>query len=256
MSTAIALPRAVAASRLAMAGAMAVSMAVSMWLGVAAPVAAQNEPEGFPDPGKALVDPEFKVSTREFGLDRRVEMYQWRVADGKFERVWHGALIDSTGLDPAHANPSRFPLENRIWWAEKPTLDGKPLDPAVLRSLGEWRGLRPGFSRLPANLAASFQPEGEGLGSAENPLEPQIGDLRITWRELVLPPLTGKVALRDGAWRLAADPDDAARPNPQAVSPTAGPQHAQRMWPFFGAGLLVIAALVVASRRWRRHHRG
>ena len=58
---------------------------------------AQTEPEGFPDPGAPLVDPDFKVRTRQFGLDRRVEMYQWRLAEKGYERVWHGALIDSAG---------------------------------------------------------------------------------------------------------------------------------------------------------------
>jgi hypothetical protein len=138
----------------------------------AAPAFAQDEPEDFPEPGAVLVDPDFKVDTREFGLDRRVEMYQWRATDSGYERVWHGALIDSDGFAAGHENPPGLLLDNRRWWAEKPTLDGKRLDPAVLRSLGEWRVLRPNFSRLPANLAASFQPEGEGLGSAENPLDP------------------------------------------------------------------------------------
>ena len=91
MRLAIAMPRVVIASGLAML----------LSLLPATRAAAQGEPEGFPDPGRMLVDPDFKVSTREFGLDRRVEMYQWRVADGKFERVWHEALIDSTGLDAA-----------------------------------------------------------------------------------------------------------------------------------------------------------
>jgi hypothetical protein len=232
---------------------IASALAILVSLSCAAPVAAQAEPEGFPDPGAALVDPDFKVATREFGLDRRVEMFQWRLGDHGYEAVWHGALIDSSGFDPAHANPPKLLLDNRRWWAEKPTLDGKPLDPAVLRSLGEWRVLRPGFSRLPANLAASFQPEGEGLGSAENPLEPRIGDLRVTWRELVLPPLAGKVALRDGIWRLVDDPE-LARPTPATVPAAARPQHAQRVWPFFAVGLVVIAAVVVALRR-RKHHR-
>jgi hypothetical protein len=240
-----AMPRAVIAS----------ALAILVSLAVAAPAAAQTDPEGFPDPGATLVDPDFKVGTREFGLDRRVEMFQWRMADHGYEQVWHGALIDSTGFDAAHANPPKLPLENRRWWAENPTLDGKPLDPAVLRTLGEWRELRPSFSRLPANLAASFQPEGEGLGSAENPLEPQVGDLRVTWRELVLPPLTGKIALRDGTWRLVDDPQ-LARPAPVTVAIAEQPQHAQRVWPFFAGGLVVIAAVVVALRRRKRHRPG
>lgn len=222
----------------------------------ARPVAAQVEPEGFPDPGAALVDDEFRVRTREFGLDRRVEMYQWRSLDGRYERVWHGARIDSDGFAAGHENPPRMLLENRRWWAAKPTLDGRPLAPEVVRALGEWRVLRPGFSRLPANLAASFQPEGEGLGTAENPLAPRIGDLRVSWRELVLPPLAGKVELRDGVWRLAPDaPTAAATGNPATAQPAPlAPGAAQRLWPWIGAALLLVAAVVVAVRRRRHRH--
>ena len=179
-------------------------------------------------------------------------MYQWRLGEnGVYGRVWHGGLIDSSGFDGMHVNPPKLPIDNRRWWAEQPTLDGRPLDQAVLRSLGEWRVLRPNFSRLPANLAASFQPEGEGLGSAENPLEPEIGDVRVSWRELVLPPLAGKVVLRNGAWRLAGDADEGNGPDP-ASDPDAKP--AQRMWPFIAAGLLVIAGVVVAVRRRKHQH--
>jgi hypothetical protein len=179
---------------------------------------AQTDPEGFPDPGAPLVDPDFKVGTRQFGLDRRVEMYQWRLGENGYERVWHGALIDSAGFDSAHANP--------------PT----------------------NFSRLPANLAASFQPEGEGLGSAENPLEPQVGDVRVSWRELVLPPLAGKVIQRDGTWVLVKDPEDADNASTTETSASTKPGHAQRVWPFFAGGLLIIAAIVVAVQRRRRRH--
>ena len=220
----------------------------------AVPALAQGEPEDFPEPGAVLADPDFKVGTRQFGLDRRVEMYQWRATDGGYERVWHGAPIDSSGFADGHENPPKLQLDNRIWWAESPTLDGRPLDPSVLRSLGEWRVLRPNFSRLPANLAASFQPEGEGLGSAENPLDPQIGDLRVSWRELVLPPLAGKVVLRDGVWRLVNDAVGGALPEPAAAPIGSKPDHAQRVWPFFAGGLVVIIAIFVAVRR--RRHRG
>ena len=211
------------------------------------------EPEGAPVAGGVLTDREFGVDTRQFGLDRRVEMYQWRRGEQGYEKVWNAAPIDSGGFEPGHDNPKRLPLENVRWWASAPTLDAQPLDADVLRSLGEWRVLHPNFSRLPANLAASFQPEGDGLGSAENPLEPEIGDLRITWRELVLPPLTGKVALRDGAWRRVSVPNE-VDPNPAASAPLRERGKTQRMWPFFGGALVVIVAAFVALRR-RRHHK-
>jgi len=214
-----------------------------------------TEPEGYPAPGEVLVDRDFGVDTREFGLDRRVEMYQWRQHEGGYERVWNAAPIDSGGFAAGHENPPALPLENRRWWADHPMLDGHPMDADVLRSLGEWRVLQPNFSRLPANLAASFQPEGEGLGSAENPLDPQIGDVRVSWRELVLPPLAGKLALRDGVWRRVAQANASADPNPAAAAPAREKGHAQRMWPLFGGGLIAIIAIVVATRR-RRERRG
>jgi hypothetical protein len=209
------------------------------------------EPEDLPVAGGVLLDRDFGVDTRQFGLDRRVEMYQWRRGESGYERVWNAAPIDSSTFEPGHENPPRLPLENRRWWAPGPTLDGRPLDADVLRSLGEWQVLHPNFSRLPANIAASFQPEGDGLGSAENPLEPEIGDLRVSWRELVLPPLSGKVALRDGAWRRVSVPN-VVDPNPAESAPVREQGQTQRLWPVFGGALVVIAALVVALRRRRK----
>jgi len=123
----------------------------------------------------------------------------------------------------------------------------------VLQTLGTWRVFRPNFSRLPANLAASFQPEGDGLGSAENPLEPRVGDLRIQWRELQLPPLEGKVELRDGRWRLSSGAAQAAlsaASTSNAVELPAGQDRALLPWLLGGATVVVIVGLI-----WRRVRR-
>ena len=116
--------------------------------------AAQSEPDGFSRTGRRWSIANSASSTRQFGLDRRVEMYQWRANDGGYERVWHGAPIDSDGFAAGHENPPKLPLR-------EPALVGRKADPGrqaarsgVLRTLGEWRVLRPNFSRLPANLAA------------------------------------------------------------------------------------------------------
>lgn len=236
---------------------MRLRAAVRAWawgvLGAAlvAGTAVAQEPVGLPDPGPVLEDEDFRVRTRQFGLDRQVEMYQWRRAEsGGYERAWHGARIDSAGFPPDHRNPDAMPLESRRWWARHPTLDGKPLHQDVLRELGEWRVLHPNFSRLPANLAASFQPEGEGLGSAENPLEPRIGDVRVGWRELVLPPLAGKVELRDGAWHV----------RPEAVPRNPGPDEEIDIgnasfrlpgWFWLAGGILALVVLAGLLRRRR-----
>jgi len=162
--------------------------------------------EGEPVSDEVVRDREFGVSARHFGLERRVAMYQWRARDGGYERVWSETPIDSSGYATGHVNPV-FPLRGRRWLATQVTLDDKPLDRSVIEQYGQWRAFRPNFSALPGNLAATFQPEGDGLGSAENPLDPQIGDLRIGWRELTLPPLQGHVVLERGTWfPIAGDP--------------------------------------------------
>ncbi len=168
-------------------------------------VGASTSPQGEPVAANPIEDAEFGVQTSRFGLDRQVEMYQWqRDGPGAYRQVWKPALVDSSGFPAEYANPTEIPLASRIWWASAVTLDGKPVALPVLKALGRWQEFRPAFTRLPANLAATFQPEGDGLGSAINPLDPRIGDLRIHWRALHLPPLIGKVELRDGTWQLSA----------------------------------------------------
>ena len=221
-----------------------------------APSTAPIEPVDDPRPGKALSDRDFGVVSRQFGLDRQVEMYQWRADGDGYTRVWNSAPIDSSGFAPGHENPTKIPLESRRWWSDSATLDGKPLDLAVLQALGEWHVFRPSFSRLPANLAASFQPEGDGLGSAENPLDPQIGDLRVRWRELRLPPLAGRVEWRDDAWRLRPDAMQ-GRNQEDEVPPGLGASGAlSRTTTWLVGGLMAVMLVVVLLRRRHRRVRG
>jgi hypothetical protein len=164
------------------------------------------QPQGEPRPVQRPRDDEFGVATRQLGLERRVEMYQWRGGERGYERVWSARAIVAGEAGSGHDNPGELPLPARKW---RPAilLDGHQLDEEVVENLGRWRRMRPSFTALPVSLAATFQPEGDGLGSAANPLAPEIGDLRITWHELVLPDLTDVVVMRDGAWRLANGAD-------------------------------------------------
>lgn len=215
-------------------------------------------PEGELVSGGELVDREFGVGTHRFGLDRRVEMFQWlRSGADRYERAWKAALVDSSGFAAGHDNPPSIPLDSRRMWAQDATLDGRPIDVTVLKVLGRWEDFRPGFSRLPGNLSATFQPDGDGLTSSENPLDPRIGDLRVSWRELVLPPLAGRVQLVDGTWQLV--PLDSRRPaapaSPRmsaAVAATQTPEAPASRWPWWvGGGVLLVAGLAWLLRRRR-----
>jgi len=214
-------------------------------------VAAQEQapdPSAPPQAEGKLRDPDFGVRTSHFGLERRVEMFQWREDAGTYARGWSDAPVDSAAFLPGHDNPP-FPIRSQRWEAPAVTVDGVPLDPEVVQGLGRWHEFRPAFSALPGNLAATFQPQGDGLGSAMNPLAPEVGDLRIHWRELVLPPLADRIELRDGRWRLrAGEAVDDARDMPAEAGDSQG-RHARWWW-----WLAVVPVLLVlaALRRRRR----
>lgn len=207
-----------------------------------------------PDPGGVLADRDFGVRSRQFGLERRVEMYQWRRTDDGFRPVWNSAPIDSSGFPSGYRNPPALPIASERWWADRATLAGRPIHHEVLTTLGRWVEFRPDFARLPANLAAAFQPEGNGLGSSENPLEPEIGDVRIRWRELVLPELEGRTELRGGVWRLT--PQSAgqvlAREPVVVITPSDTRLLRDRWsWLVGGLALVIVAGVVLRGRGGR-----
>jgi transmembrane protein TMEM43 len=213
--------------------------------------AQQAAPTGAPQPDKTLRDPEFGVVAHHVGLERVVEMLQWQPAASGYTRTWSTDPIDSTDFGLSHQNPAAFPLRGRRWMAGSVTVDGKPLDAEVIRRLGAWQEFRPSFSALPGNLAATFQPEGNGLGSAQNPLDPRIGDLRIHWRDLVLPPLEGHVELRAGRWQLVAAAPAAVGPPSNALA-TIGQPAAPRRWFWWSCGALIVAIVALAVRLRRK----
>lgn len=222
-----------------------IALAVLLFGATSALPAPTTVPDDDPQSSNTLADPDFHVETREFGLERRVEMYQWRRDDeGRYAPVWNPGVIDSSDFDAPHRNPSKLPVRDREWWVDSVTLDGRPLPLDVVRQLGQWQTLHPNFSRLPANLAARFQPEGDGLSSADNPLAPRIGDVRVTWHEFTLPPLAGKVDLRGGQWQLsarAAAAPPVARPAVDITAATRTPARRLRPW------LIVVAAGALAG---------
>ncbi|MGN6112539.1 MAG: TMEM43 family protein [Luteimonas sp.] len=228
----------------------------------AATRAAAQDASGAPDasappqPAATVRDPDFGVAARHFGLQRRVEMFQWRArGDGGYDRAWSDAALDSSGYAPGHENPP-FPLRSRQWVAKEVRVDGLPLDPAVLSALGTWAPFRPSFSALPGNLSATFQPQGDGLGTAENPMAPQVGDLRIHWRELRLPPLAGRIVPDAGRWKLRGAVSAAGAPAGVEGRDAAG-QAPERRRPGIGwiAAFLLLCVAGIAAGRGLRNRR-
>lgn len=212
---------------------------------LAARAAAPVLPAGDPHPDVVLRDADFGVESTRFGLERRVEMFQWRRDAAGYSNVWNGAAIQSGSFDAGHRNPSRLPVTNRRWWPARVTIDGHDLSLDEVRLLGQWQPMHPNFSRLPGNYAARYQPEGDGLGSSLNPLNPEVGDVRITWHEFVLPPLAGKIQLLGGQWELSPKAASApAATRPEAVDIAAATLEPVRR---LGPWLIVIAAGLLAA---------
>jgi hypothetical protein len=212
-----------------------------------------SAPHGDVQVGKVLRDADFGVSTRHAGLQRHVEMYQWTRAGSGYALEWRGARVDSSGFAPGHENPREMPLREREWRAPV-RVDGRPLSGDVVAALGKWQSFRPNFSALPGNMSATFQPEGDGLGSAENPLAPRIGDLRVTWRALVLPPLADRLVLRDGEWTLRTPVAASAAAEPAAAGTAAQPDEARERprWPFVVTPVFVVLLVIAIVARRRR----
>jgi LPXTG-motif cell wall-anchored protein len=167
---------------------------------------AQAHSKGQIDSAADVADPIFGVHSRVLGLERGVEMLQWRKVDfpapPHYEQAWTAERIDSTGFDSAHRNPGDLPFNGQRWWTVKPVLDGHPVSADVLAKLDSWTPLKPDLAQLPTNLAVSFQPDGDWLSTSQDPVHPQIGDVRVRWRAIAPSPAPGGAVLVAGRWEL------------------------------------------------------
>lgn len=200
-----------------------------------------------PRPAQRLVDPEFGVASDGYALRREVQMLQW-LPDAAGDRLeWRDAAMPSTGLAAAHRNPPALPFVAVEWQAPAQLPDGRAIAHETIAEAGAWRVLRPDPGLLPPNLAATFQPAGDVLTTAADPMSPQPGDLRLRWSELVLPPGTGFVETAAG-WIRSGSAAGQAR---GATTVTAPAGDSTPRWPYWLAAIVLLAG--VAAFAWYRH---
>ncbi|HEX5960183.1 MAG TPA: TMEM43 family protein [Rhodanobacteraceae bacterium] len=166
---------------------------------------------GAPEVASPAHDPQFGVTADAPALVRKVEMFQWTETNfggRNYELNWFDHPIDSSAFgDPAsHANPGAFPIGAARFDSPDVQVGGFKLDPALVAMIPGTEPFRPDLSRLPANMAATFQAHDGTLVSSADPAHPQVGDLRVSWRQVDPHDLTVFARDRDGTLVPAHDP--------------------------------------------------
>jgi len=151
---------------------------------------------GAPEVRTPARDAQFGVSVDAPALVRKVEMFQWKEmrygGQRSYEMDWFDHPIDSSAFgNPAgHANPGAFPINAARFDSSDVTVAGFKLAPALVRMINGVEPFAPDLSRVPPNMAATFQAHDSTLITSADPDHPQVGDLRISWMRIAPSDLT------------------------------------------------------------------
>ncbi len=159
---------------------------------------------------ETLTDPDFGIAENVIRLQRSVSMYQWEeksesktekklgggeetVTTYTYSKDWSEGLIDSASFNrpDGHENPSEFPFESLTWDAEIVRVGAFTLSADLVSSLNDFEDLS--LKQLPEGIdwPENVRPDQGKIYLGANPAQPQIGDVRVTFR--VVPP--GEVSL-------------------------------------------------------------
>lgn len=168
---------------------------------------------GAPDVRVAARDAQFGVAVDAPALVRKVEMFQWNETrfggPPNYELDWFDHPIDSSPFNnpTGHANPGAFPIGPARFDASDVTVAGFKLAPALVRMINGPESFKPDLSHLPPNMAATFQAHDGTLVTSANPVQPQAGDLRISWMRVAPSHLTVFARDQDGTLVPARNPE-------------------------------------------------
>lgn len=164
-----------------------------------------------------LSDPDFAISEDAIKLRRDVEMYQWveDVQTEKKENVggsvdtkktysyrqeWRSELVDSSRFQvkEAHRNPTEMRFASKSFVAKGVTLGAYRLPDFLIAKIGGGEPLDPGpTSDLPPALRSEARSAAGGYYFGNDPANPQVGDLKVTF-SIVRPGPLSVVAQQSG----------------------------------------------------------
>jgi hypothetical protein len=162
-------------------------------------------------------DTEFDVSRNALSLKREAQMYQWRekkterkeknlgggettVTEYSYSKVWDDDLIDSSNFQQpsGHSNPGSMPVRSQRFDAADAAIGAFALNSGQIGSIGGWRAVA--VSEVPYAKRGGGWRSGNagGLYMGADPAQPQVGDVRVTFEELPVGPIT-VIAAQEGA---------------------------------------------------------
>jgi len=140
-------------------------------------------------------DTQLGISADAVMLLRYVEMLQWREQCAgqqcDHKTVWSPQRIDSNKFrEPeGHKNPERMPMTSARFSAQQVRLGKFLVDAAILGNYRLGAGLQAKphaypvtTAQLPSNLAISFRDFNDGLYAGNDPQNPAVGDVRVSYR--------------------------------------------------------------------------
>ncbi|KTD20932.1 Protein of uncharacterised function (DUF1625) [Legionella lansingensis] len=148
-----------------------------------------------------LKDPLLGISKNAIGLQRKVEMYQWKenketrtesqlggsekqITTYSYKKVWSSRLIDSNSFkeQAGHQNPAALPIESLQQYAQTVNVGDFLLPYSLITQISETQPVdleRVNKSTLQAKLNKPIHYVSDQLYGGQDYQNPQIGDIRI-----------------------------------------------------------------------------
>lgn len=151
-----------------------------------------------------LTDESFGISRRAIKLQRIAEMYQWQqeshseekkklgggtetVTTYTYSKIWSENPIHSNQFKQSngHKNPTNMPYRSEDFVAGQVTIGAFNLPPSIVKKISGYTPLTlaPEYT-LPGDLKIPARLEGHTIYLGESSQSPEIGDLKISFREI------------------------------------------------------------------------
>lgn len=159
-----------------------------------------------------LSDETFNVTSNGLKLRRNVQIYQWeeetstqtkkklggseeKVTEYKYSKSWSDDLINSSNFKrPEYQNPQNIAYQKRNFQASSVSLGAFKLSDSLIAKINNYENINVApDSKLTLSDGANVTPYQGGYYIGNDPSQPEVGDLRITFSQ-VMPSVVSVVA--------------------------------------------------------------